>query len=266
MNASVSIEGGLVIAAMTPPESKAPFNRAHLIVRGRDGALVRAQTYSSDALATGPRLSPEDLQGLVEAGHAIALPEPASLVAGAGLWMLRHGLSRRDGALAELRAAGLLVHAPILHGPNDAWLCLVNEGDARASALRDQWRDEAMRAATKHARDGEWREAEREAEIAQAVCRGLDPEVLAMLSLAHERCDRAKRAEGVLTMARRSRGDDFGDLVSHALRRLREDLGGGELARRRAHPGLRDALRRRVRVATDSHYRGTPARLSVGLV
>jgi hypothetical protein len=243
LNASVPVEGAVIIAAMTPPESKAPFNRAQLIVRGADGAIVCAQTYSSDALAEGAALSSEDLQGLMDAGHALAFPELSSLVSGEGLWVLRHGLARRDRALSELRAAGLLVHAPIHHGPNDAWLCLVNEGDARASTLRDKWRDEAMRAATKHALDEQWREAEREAEIAQAVCQGLDAEVLAMLSLTHERCDRAKRSEGVLKMARRSRGDEFGDQVIEALQRLRNTLGGGIRVHSGVHAGLADALR-----------------------
>jgi hypothetical protein len=220
MSASVPIEGSLVVGAMTPPTSKAPFNRAQLIVRAGDDTLVRVQTYTSEGCAEGPVLTAEELQGLIEAGHAIELSESIPLVSGALLWVLRPGLPRRDRALQDLRSSGVLVHSPLV-GHDDAKLCIVNESEAGASALLDRWRDEAMTAARVHARRGEWDHARIDMEIAQAVSRGLDADVIAFLSFVYERCGRTERASGLLTMARRSRGEDFEAEVIVALRRFR---------------------------------------------
>ncbi|HLT37024.1 MAG TPA: hypothetical protein VK034_12085, partial [Enhygromyxa sp.] len=126
-------------------------------------------------------------------------------------------------ALQELRSAGVLVHPPI-SAPNDSWLSVVDESAAQAPVLRDRWRDEALARARQYACNGGWSRAEAEAELSHQFARGLEPEVLAMLSLAHEKCGRAKRASGLLTMARNSRGPDFVAEVEAALQRLRAEL------------------------------------------
>lgn len=246
MNTSIPIEGSRVIAAMTPPTSKAPFNRGELILRATDGALVRARTYTSEGCAEGPALDMDDVQGLIQAGQATDLAALASIaaVSGASLWVLRGGLPRRDRALADLQMSGLLVHSPLV-GQDDARLCIVKEGEAQASAMRDRWRDEAMVLAKGHAKSGEWDLAMTHAEIAQAVCRGLDPEVLGLLSLTCERCGRGERAAGLLVMARRSRGEEFEAQVMSAREHLRVALGTGRSARTQPHAGLHAALRGR---------------------
>jgi hypothetical protein len=221
MRDSVRIEGARAIAAMTPPASRGPFNRGGLILQAPDGTIIRAQTYTGEDLAEGTVLSTEDLRELVEAGQVIELPQSPAIPAEprASLWILRRGLPRRDRALAELRMSGLLVHSP-LRGPEDAILCVVAEGRAGGAELLDRWRNQAMAEAKAHALRGEWDHAELSAGVALAVGRGLDPEVLGLLALAHEHCGRAERAEGLITMARRSRGEDFEAQVVRA----REDF------------------------------------------
>jgi hypothetical protein len=261
MSTSVSIAGSQVVAAMTPPTSKAPFNRARLIVRAGDGTLVRAQTYTSDGRVEGPALTLEDLQGLVDAGHAVELSASISLVSGASLWVLRQGLPRRDRALQDLQLSGLLVHSPLI-GLEDARLCVVKEGDPDAAAMLDRWRDEAMAAAKGHAQQGDWDLARIDVEIAQALCRGLDADVLALLSLAYERCDRAERAAGLLAMARRSRGSEFETQVIRALRHFEIALAVGRSTRNRRRPDLGAALRQRFPIAARELGKSPSARLS----
>lgn len=241
MNGAVQIEVAQVIAAMTPPISKAGFNLAQLVVQSPDGALVQARAYTSDHQAVGPRLTEDELRGLIEAGHAIAVAPPCKLVSGAAIWVLRRGLPHRDRALQELRTAGVLVYPP-MPGPDDAWLCLVDESVTAALSLRDRWRDDAMLRAKHWAGQRDWTRAEAEAEHAHQFARGLEPEVLAMLSLAHEKCDRVKRAQGLLTMARNSRGPEFASDVDAALKRLRLELDAENTEQNTARSALRELL------------------------
>lgn len=224
MNDAIQIDGARAIAGMTPPRSKAAFNRAQLVVRGADGHIVQARTYTSDGHAAGPRLEVDELRGLLDSGHAIELGEEIALASGAALWVLRRALPRRDRCLHDLSVGGLLVHQP-MPGPDESWLCVVDESVQRATELRDRWRTEAMLEAKTHALDGDWARVEIEAEVAQQVARGLESEVLALLSLAHEHCGRRQRADGILAMARNSRGSEFADEVAAAVLRLRAELG-----------------------------------------
>lgn len=218
MSASIPIAEARIVGAMAQPRSKAAFSRAALIVEGADGFL-RAQRYDSAGAVQGPALTADEVRGLVETGHAIEIPGRLPLAPGAALWLLRRGFPRREAALADLNASGCLGDG-IAQGPEGAWICIVDEQLAAASALRDRWRDEAMAAARASGREGRWQQAESEAEAAFTVARALEPAVLAMLSLAHEKTGRAQRAQGLFEMGRRSRGDDF---VAE-MRAAREDL------------------------------------------
>jgi hypothetical protein len=230
---SVPIEGSQIVAAMTPPTSKAAFNRGQPLVRASDGTLLHVHAYTSERRAEGAVLSEQDLQVLVETGHATALRVPIPAALGASLWVLRRRLPLRDGALSELRMSGLLIHSP-LDGPDYAELCMVDEGRPEASAMLDRWRDEAMARAKAHAQRGEWDFAELHGEVANAVGRRLDPEVLGFLSLVYEHRGRTERAEGILVMARRSRGEDFEAQVIRAREHFRRTLSvAGQSARDR---------------------------------
>jgi hypothetical protein len=74
------------------------------------------------------------------------------------------------------------------------------------------------------------------------VSRSLDAEILALLSLTHERCGRTKRAQGVLGMARRSRGEEFEAQVQDALRRLNTELDPSPAVSSTTREKLRAAL------------------------
>lgn len=245
MTTSIPVEGSRIIAAMTPPTSKAPFNRGRLILRASDGTIVHAQTYTSEGAAEGPLLAEEELRRLIETEHATGIPAPAliSAVPGTLLWVLRPNFPRRDRALSELRMSEILVHSPIV-GWEDSRLCLVDERRVESLALRDRWRDEAMVAAERQADRGEWQRATLEAEFAHAVCRGLDADVLGFLSLGYERCGRTKRAEGLLVMARRSRSEDFEAQVIQAREHFERTLTIIRPGRARPRHGLAAALRR----------------------
>ncbi len=223
MSTSIPIQNARVLAAKTPPESKAPFNRALLLVEGAQGGLLWAHTFTSAQRIEGPALTSDEMDALVETGQAIELPEPIPLESATALWVLRPNLPRRDQALSGLRGGSVLTREP-LEAPGNSWLCLVNEAAPGASELRDGWRDEAIQKAEDFAREGLWKDAEREAEIAHSVSKCLDPEVLALLALTHEQNDRGSRARGLLQMARRSRGEEFAAQVAEARERIRGRL------------------------------------------
>ncbi len=221
MSNALPIQNTVIIGAMTPPRSKAPFNRANLVVRGRDGEILQVRAYTSEASVEGPAVDEQDWNALIATEQALALPE-STLVSGAALWVLRPRFPRRERALHDLRASGVLLHEHIDSG--DAWLCLVNESKDAASTLRDRWHSEAIAAAKALARSRQWPRAQDEAEIAHTVARGLDPDTLALLILTYEQCGRDVRARGTLTMAGRSRGADFATQISERLGLLRHDL------------------------------------------
>jgi len=222
MSNALPIQNTAIIGAMTPPSSRAPFNRANLVVRGRDGEIIQVRAYTSEARVEGPSLDEQDWNALVTSEQALALPQPAALASGAALWVLRPGFPRRERALHDLRASGVLLHEHIDSG--DAWLCLVDESKDATSALRDRWHREAIDAAKALARSGQWPRAQAEAEIAHTVARGLDPDTLALLVLTYEQSGRDVRARGTLTMAGRSRGEDFATQVRERLVLLRHEL------------------------------------------
>jgi len=245
MTPSVPIEGSHIVAAMTPPTSKSAFNRGQPIIRAGDGTVLQVHTYTSGHRAEGAVISEEDLQALVETGHATTLPVPIPAAPGASLWVLRPRLPIRDGKMSELRMSRLLIHSP-LDGPGCSKLCMVDEGRPEASAMLDRWRDEAMTKGRFHAEHGEWDLAELHGGVANAVGRGLDPEVLGFLSLVYEHLGRTERAAGFIVMARRSRGEDFEAQVIRARERFRRTLSAaGQSARDRLLACLYTTLRER---------------------
>lgn len=249
MTTSVPVEGSQIIAAMTPPVSKAPFNRGQLILRASDGTIVQAQTYTTAGNAEGQLLTKEELRRLIETEHATVIPAmPAA--PGALLWVLRPNLPRRDQALADLATRQVLVHSPLV-GQGNSRLCVVDESRVESLALRDRWRDEAMAAAKLHAERGDWDRALLDAEVAYAVSRGLDPDVLGFLTLAYEKCGRTTGANGLLVMARRSRSKDFEAQVVQAREHFEHTLAARRSARARPRPDLATTLQHFLKVVQD---------------
>lgn len=222
MHQTFSIQGATILGAMTSPHSKASFNQGGVVVRSQ-GAIVQVLAYTSDGKVTGPVLSDAEWSQLVASEHALALPEPVPLTAGTSLWVLRSRLSRRDQALKDLTASGVLL-CELIHGEENAWLCLVDESREAASALRDRWRREAFGEAKRLARAELWPRAEHEVEIAFAVARSLDAEVLALMAIIYPRTGRGQRAAGILPMARNSRGEDFAVKVTEHRVRLEREI------------------------------------------
>lgn len=222
MTVSIPVEDARIIGAMAQPRSKSVFSRAALLVSNDDGVVLHAHDYGQAGIVSGPRLTLDEVRVLVATGQAIDLPRREILAVGAVLWILRPGFPRREAALADLSASGFLIHGlrPRLDG---SWYALVDE--RLAGALRDRWRDEALSAAQEHGHYARWQQAEAEAEAAFTLATNLEPAVLAMLSVAYERTGRAQRSQGLFTMARRSRGDDFAAQMSEAYAELESRYG-----------------------------------------
>lgn len=223
MNQRFPIFGAQILGAMTPPTSRAAFNRANLVVRGQSGTILSVQLYTCEDAVEGSAFRPDQWEALLASGHALALPEPVSLVSGAALWVLRPTYSRRAAALNELRAGRALLRDYIA-GNDNSWLCLVNEGTAYANTLRERWFHRAMKLAKSFALSARWSDVLAEAEIAFAIAPALDAEALALLSFAYERCGRSLRAEGTITMARGARGEDFAREVTQLRRSIENEL------------------------------------------
>lgn len=231
MKSSIRLEGAHVVAAMTPPISKSPFNRGNLVLMAPSGTIIRVDGYAGDESAEGTVLSAEELQSLVEAGHVTELPtsSPIPAVSGGTLWVLRGNFPLRDRALEELALGDILVTPPIA-GPEDAKLCVVTALRAAAVELLDRWRNRCMVESVDKAIRREWEDAARSALLALAVTDGLDHQVLAMLILAEHQCGRELRAVGFQLMARRSRGFEFEGAVVRARNEFERKIFGRSLA------------------------------------
>ena len=107
----------------------------------------------------------------------------------------------------------------VLVGMDDARSCLVTE-NTESRELRGYWRDTAMVQARWCFERSYWDRMMAEAEQAQAVAPDLDSDVLALLSVAYERCGRPQRSEGLFAMARRSRGAEFETKLLNARQKL----------------------------------------------
>jgi hypothetical protein len=88
-------------------------------------------------------------------------------------------------------------------------MCIVDAGMEQSTRFLEHWRHVAVEDARSHAARDDWARATDEAELAQALCPGLDAEVLALLRLVYEHNGRGQRADGLVVMARRSRGESF---------------------------------------------------------
>jgi hypothetical protein len=210
--------GAVIVGAFTPARSRSPFNRGRLVVRPQVGAeIVRVQSYEGCYFTPGALLTQEDWHELLDSGHALSL-KGQPLRSGYALWVLRENFPRLDRALRDLRASGILVHA--YRDAGDLF-CLVDESLPAAEALRAEWRQEALDRALFFGRSGNADQALLEAHTAQAVCPHLEAETVAVLAYAHQIAHRWAAADGLLSMALRSRGPDFAREVLRLLDLMR---------------------------------------------
>jgi hypothetical protein len=217
-----------IVGAMVAPQGKAAFDRGTVVIASRDevshdGAAngpnppapaeptryfqVRAYLGTDDV--EGKPLEADDWRALVRAEQGIALP-PVDAASGAAFWILRSVFDGRDAAVAELRTSQALLH-DVVRLLDGSYGCLVLE--PAAIMLRDRWTEAAYAEALSCATRGRWEEARVAASRAFVIERSMNPERIAMLALAHERCGNTVGAEGYVEMARRSRGDAFAQRV-----------------------------------------------------
>ncbi len=196
-----------IVGAMAAPRGKAAFDRAPLVLESvvSPGNYLQVRAYVGSDEVEGKALGQEEWDALVRSEQAIRLG-PMKAAAGAALWVLRPSFEGREAALEELRMAGGLVHDKEV-GADGSFLCVVREPEA--NGFRDGWARKAADVARSWAREGQWERALTAATRAFVLERAMSPEMLAMLSLAHERSGNHERAEGYLAMARRSRGATF---------------------------------------------------------
>lgn len=200
------------IGGMRPLEGSAPFASASLVVREREAPYQIAQIsrYEGEEHVIGEPLTPEEWQSLCAGDHAHAFAKPVPIQRGACMWLLRPSFDDRDAALAELRAAGVII-AFMYDGRTDAKVLVVRENEA--NPFRDGWAERAYALALEQARLGRWQRALALAEQVYVLGRGPIARHWALLALCYAKVDRPKRAEGMVQVARRSHGEAMADDV-----------------------------------------------------
>jgi hypothetical protein len=213
------------IGGMRPLTGTAPFASASLVVREREAShrIARVSRYEGETHAVGEPLTPEEWQTLCVSEHAHAFAEPVPIRAGACMWLLRQSFDGRDAALAELRAAGVSLEL-MYDGRTNTKALVVHENEA--NPLRDGWAGRAYGLALEQARLERWSRALALAEQAYVLGRGPIPSHWALLTLCYERVGQAKRAEGLVQVARRSHGEAMGDDVVALRGALEAELAG----------------------------------------
>jgi hypothetical protein len=240
-----------IIGATVPPQGKAAFVRANVVLQRRSESEARpyllAFAYVGAEEVDGQLLTAEEWQAFLDGDQAVRL-DGVRADSGIGCWVLRSNFQRREAAVQALRTSGALLRDFYPLAPS-SYAFLVRE--SAANSLRDEWAKEAAREALSWAKGNHWQRACDEAGQAFVLERSMTPERVAMLSLAYEKCENAVRASGYLEMARRSRGDQFGEQVVEK----RKDL-ERELAARVCEPDLRPQY---VRAVHERSERGISA-------
>jgi hypothetical protein len=219
----IDLQAVEIIGGMRPVDGTSPFASASLVVREREAPhrIARVSRYEGEQHAVGEPLNPEEWQALCSGDHAHAFAETVPIPMGACMWLLRESFNGRDAALAELRAAGVILHA-MYDGRTDTKVLVVRENDA--NGLRDGWAEQAYTRAMEQGRLGRWERALTNAEHAYVLGRGPIARHWALLALCYERVGRPKRAEGMLQVARRSHGAAMADDVAALRRALEAEL------------------------------------------
>jgi hypothetical protein len=209
-----------IFGGTRPAEGKAPFARGDVVLaRGEEARppFLRVRAYPQDEVE-GDELTTDDWQALLSSAQALELKAPTPALAHAALWVFRNGYKDRGAALEDLSREGALAHREPAAG--GAWVVIVREDVG--NPLRDRLAMEQFERAWREARASRWEDALALADLAFVLSRGLIVERVALLALALDRVGRKTGSEGLLEMASKSRGVEFG-------RRVREKM--EELAR-----------------------------------
>lgn len=195
-----------IVGAITLPRGKAAFDRANVILSTGKGYL-EATTYLDGDEVTGKSFTHEEMLAIVGSGQAIRFPGFLPAVTGAVLWVLRSNFEGREAALEELRKSGCMLYEYI-RMIDGSFACLVREQPAMLE-LRDRWTAASDECARRLGRQGDWEAACKAAMQAVVLERTMSPERIAMISLAWLKLNDRLYADGYVSMARNSRGEDF---------------------------------------------------------
>lgn len=202
--------GRWIVAAATPPTSRSPLNRGKPIIQVEADLFVRVRDWLEgpgdfETRVTGSPMTKAEFDGLVGAGHFLVLPSRRYPSPGSEVWVLRPNHPYRTHALEALRYSG----AEPMDGPEDSKIVCVSNADD----VLDTWYLQAMEDVLTYAAVGDWSLAEVEANLALATSKTLRADVLGMLCAIYEKQGRVVRADGMYTMALRSRDQAFADAM-----------------------------------------------------
>ncbi len=214
------------IGGFRPLTGPSPFASASLVVRERSAhtSIVRISRYEGDTFLVGEPLTTEEWDGLCTSEQAHAFAKTVSVQAGATMWLLRPNFFGRDAAFSELRSRGV-VQDEAYDGVTGTNVFVVRE--VEANPLRDGWADHAFERAREQAKLGRWESALAHAEQAYVLGRGPVTKHWALLALCYDRMGRAKRAQGMMDVARRSHGAAMADDMVALRKGLEEELTAG---------------------------------------
>lgn len=206
----VPLHGAVLVGALSPAQSRAPFETADVIVRAGE-SLVRARKYDVDHIE-GPDLTAEDLDRLLHADEMIRLPDVRA-ARGAAAWIIRGtgpGLRQLE---QDLRMSAGHIFGP--HHVSEGIRCfVVRLPEARAA------QDAAANAALQGARRLVMRRdatSVAAAELAFALAAEKSAELYGLVSAAHVVTGDDRRGEAFLAVASRL---GFGE----SARRCRDEL------------------------------------------
>lgn len=221
-----TLETAAVLGVLSPPRLEAEFSSGRLVHGLGDQALIHRST--DKGTLRGDVLTVEEWELLKASEEAFALTAPLRIARPAVGWVFRD-MSRRPwwkDQVAELEHLGALVHREPLPGPGNAVVCLVHVGSA--GTARDKWARAAHDQAWRTLREGDGKRsaqlALRLAKRADCLARQLNEHYLAMLAVTYSLAGMKVDSEGVISMARNSKGDDFVARVIDARSRLLDEL------------------------------------------
>lgn len=203
--------------AMGMLDGAAPFARAAPFLRSADDQrLLRAQRWAGDEV-TGDPLTREELAHFVLRKEAFRWTDVSAVVVRAvphlAVWILRprfNEIVNIDEAVRQIKDEGAWV-ADAREPKHGAMLVAVRED--LANSVRDEWATVAHDQAWSKLVNGQHDLARSAAEFSYVTTRGMLAERVALYAFSLERCEKKTRAEGLLIMAERSRGEPFGKEV-----------------------------------------------------
>ena len=221
-----TLANSVVVGAACPLEIDAEFSVGRAVfssIEDLPGVLLQRTVDRDGSTLGGDFLTAEEWAGLQDAEEALPIP-PRAVTRPVVVWVFRS--AKRDhwwtSNIDELRKLGALAHVETPRTIRSTRICLVYP--AVAGTARDLWAqsssEDAWRALIRSARV----EALRYARRAFCLAPRLYERDVAMLAVTYSQAGRHEDSEGVLAMAKRSKGEAFFAAVLGRRERLLADL------------------------------------------